>query len=577
MNLLTKLGILGWLLCISCSLPAQEADTTSCYKELEAEGLAYLEDNKYNLAINSFFSAYRCTDRPRDHKIDDHMQAVINKLKGIAKVAQNAAIAAEKAKTEAEAARQAEAAAKKEAQDNADEATRIAQQAESLRLALLADLEREKQAYQTALQLAYLSLKLSDNDNYDNAFSTFSKVVRDSFAQPLPVGSNLKNIQSHAGYLLVQNELGLTIWEEATWTPIAHLPDVENYTPVPHLAQFLFNTTGSNTLNMYIIPEQQQVALNAQHGERLTYASTNQYGYLTSSRDDNSILWNKQGRILTTLAGHDGNIYEHLYCGANNSIITRSSDGKLKYWSEQGEWISDLAQDYYFHDIELNQQGDLLAAATATGQILLWKGSSLDEQAQILQHGSTPVNKVRIFPTEENVLVSHDIKGQLKIWQLRQTSDPVPIPGLPTVQDFILLENPSDILAWTKAGKCYVIDQNGQIKNSWSVPEGNINGMAYAPSIDGFLSTSEKDNQYIRWWSREGEQHLQWETTVMPDKKWHGLFSTHQHYVIIPNLTNELVNVYPLPSEKLAELEQQTDFINRELLQAFNIQVWPKD
>lgn len=563
-------GVLLGLLTLLIACTAAQAQ--GCYESLEAEGIRYLETGQYNEAVNSFFSAYRCTDRPRDHRIDELMQDVINQLRGVAEEAKEAARAAEQAKEAEAVARVAEQKAKELAEAKAEEAAQNARRAESLRLALLADLEREKAAYSTGLQLAFLAVELSDPDIRQNALNAFAKVVRDSFTQLLPTGEELVRVESHEGYLLVEDEEGLTIWKEADWSFLNRLTGYSHVTPVEGQAQLIVETNNGQNLEMYVMPNQQAIALRGQHGADLTYASATGDSYITSSRDHTSIIWDNTGLAKHQLNGHNGNVYEHL-AWPGQGIVTRSSDGLVKLWSQEGAWQTDLASGKYVHDIEVSADGSVLAAASANGHLLYWVATASGRTSYDVVHGGSPVRKLRFLDSSGSRMLSIDVKGQLQFWRQGESASYAG-EDLPQCIDFKVLEQPLEILAWDAKGACYLLNPDGKIVARWQLPESQLMEIAYAPSTQTLLSNGFGDQQYIRWWSRNGDQLLSWRrANTDPDQQ--AFFSTDGAYFVIANPSLQVIEVSPLPGNILEQIKAQDNFINRSALADFKIQVWP--
>ncbi len=511
MQLLTSLFTLSFIL-LSIGLIAQSSNnnTPTCYQGLRSDGINLLSQGKYNKAVVSFFSAYRCADRPADHDIDRLMDEVINKLKKVAENAQQDA-------KEAEEARSGEAKAKIEAQQaqaqaeiNAEKAEKSAREAESLRLALIADIEREKKNYRLALPLAYLALQLSAPENRTEAFNNFAKVVRDSFVQHTPIETKLYQFNVHQGFFFIRDDKSVSIYQDNNGDKLERFSGISRYLLAPDTSDVLLIASNGGSNSIYSAGLKARTILSDQHTERVTYFTSDTKNYLTSSRDNTTIIWDKEGKLGSRLTGHQGNIYQHLLLPDQQIILTRSSDGRLKRWSLDGKYLADQAESTYFQTISSPSKGSNVLASTAEGELLIWDHEKLDQDPQRIKGSNSPIDQVDFFRPDLKTWTTKDILGNVRLWTLG--GEPIAIPSeITTAQGFIILPNRNEILVWIETGECFRLDDKGHLLSRWPHTFASLKDIVYAPVTETFLLTAHRDGMTTAEWTNlEGVPILRW-------------------------------------------------------------------
>lgn len=553
-------------------------NTYNCYGDQRKRGIAFLEQGRYNEAINSLFTAYRCADRPKnDHDIDQQMDKVINRLRGVAAQAQQDAQATEVARADEAKARALAQQAQSDAEANAIEAERSAKEAESLRLVLLSDIEREKKNYRTALPLAYLALQLSLVKNRREALNNFGKVVRDSFVRKIPFDTELYQIDAHDGYVFFRDEQGISIWEETNCQLVQHFPKSTQYIPISGRSEILLLDKGTGAPRLFSATSKRITILDDNHSERITYASANDFGYLTSSRDNTTMIWDSAGKFQAHLNGHRGNVYQHLYFPEQKNIVTRSSDGSLKRWSLAGKWLQDLSESSYFQTMASPSDASHLVAADARGELRLWEQQKLTDVPSQWKASDTPIDRVGFFHPNNQILASKNILGELRLWDQKGQALSSSLT-LDQVSDFLMLPKEDKILAWRKNGECLLLNEKAKLIDRWSLSGTNITAINYHASTQSFLATSQSDGQVlIQWFDLSGVSILRWEFSSDANP-WPASFSKDGQWIIIPNSEAGAIGIYPLPDNILAELSlKEAGLITDEILSDYQIQWWDRE
>ena len=120
-----------------------------CYTPVREDGLKYMRKGEYAKAIDQFWLALSsCDDKPDNHDlyklIKDAQRVQVATLEDNIQQKKAALVEAESAKNKAQELELLERTARKRADDNAELAIKEGRLAESMRLALLADISRER-------------------------------------------------------------------------------------------------------------------------------------------------------------------------------------------------------------------------------------------------------------------------------------------------------------------------------------------------------------------------------------------------------------------------------------------------
>ncbi|QLE57080.1 hypothetical protein [Nostoc sp. TCL26-01] len=134
----------------------------------------------------------------------------------------------------------------------------------------------------------------------------------------------------------------------------------------------------------------------------------------SASKDKTVKLWSRDGQLLHTLQGHDDEVLAVAWSPDSRVIASASKDKTVKLWSRDGQLLHTLqGHTDTVNWVSFSHDGELLASASDDATVKLW-----DRQGQILntlKDHSRRVNGVAWSP-DSQVLASVSIDSTVKLW-----------------------------------------------------------------------------------------------------------------------------------------------------------------
>lgn len=369
------------------SLCTAFAQKSPGYKELREDGMKHKNAGNYALATSSFWAAMLAPDKPADNDLSVQIQLCqerwVKDLEASVQQQKAAYEAAESARKTAETAKQSEAAARQEAERNARQAREQGIRAESLRMALVSDMVRQKGRTSDALNLSYLALQMAGSYMSPPMLRAFSDAVRDSFVVPFynspEMLGGLQLLQAPApGFLLKRNNGSHVLVRPGGNGLLAQVtewkPDHTHVVASPQGDRFV-GWGISPTAQVFDATGAVQAVLEG-HQEPIRTAAFSPDGrqLVTGSRDNTARLWGFAGKPPLVLSGHSGNVLWAAFSPDGSFVLTRSSDGTARVWSaKDGAPMGVIENDSaYLYDVRILPDSKHIAAVFSDGQARLY-------------------------------------------------------------------------------------------------------------------------------------------------------------------------------------------------------------
>lgn len=546
------------------------SQTSGCYEKVRSDGIRLLQNGQYGEALNQFWVARDCDDRPNQNDLDTWIKRTqdswVNALKGNVDAAQKAEREARQAREVAENAQKKEADARLLAENNRQKALEQGKLAESRRLALLADMARQRGQRSDAVLLAYLALQLSDEKLQDPIFQSFAAAVKDSFSRVLfttaaPVdqmvvagGADQSTLGVHAGtdfYLVAMDNpasnpqsMGdyqiLASWNDGKDTRIALRSKTGE-------TAYLWNKT-----NGVMVPLQG-------HTDKITHAafSPNGHRLVTCSRDNTARIWDATGAFIKAITGHKGNLYQTVFSPDGEYLLTRSSDGTAGLWTRDGQAIATLGgEEAYFYDACFAPQGSVILTASAKGaQLWDFQGNS------ILAFGQeTGPLKSASFLSNGDKILGYSADKSVRIWGKdgvlwKELTPAGESSGVATAH------HGQEILTWGQANQLKIWNQEGVLLQTVSGQSGTLMDARFSPDDHQLHTTSREGTS--RLWSENGQSLIEWQLET--DNPVPGVFSTAPAGIITTAQNNRNIWFCPMPQLVYQQLKEDHSSLIPEL------------
>lgn len=134
----------------------------------------------------------------------------------------------------------------------------------------------------------------------------------------------------------------------------------------------------------------------------------------SGSTDKTAKLWDKNGKLIYTLTGHQGEINSTSFSPDGNTIATASWDKTVKLWSKDGNKITTLEghKDGVF-GVSFSPDGNTIATASGDGTIKLWNKEG--KELKTLYGHKGGVNCV-IFSPDGSTIATAGWDKTIKLW-----------------------------------------------------------------------------------------------------------------------------------------------------------------
>jgi WD40 repeat protein len=222
----------------------------------------------------------------------------------------------------------------------------------------------------------------------------------------------------------------------------------------------------------------------------------------TASRDGTAIIWDKQGKYLTTLSGHKGAIYSVSFSADSQYIATASADNTAKLWNLQGqELVTFKEHKGSVYNLSFSPDGQYLATTSRDNTARLWnlKGKLL----VVFRGHQKSVDDVTFSPDSQRIATaSRD--GTVKVWNLKGqelanlTEEGTSFYSVSFSRDGKMLA------AAASDGTVKVWDQIGNLLVTLKGHENFVNSVNFSPQ--GKLIATASSDGTAKIWNLKGEE-----------------------------------------------------------------------
>jgi WD40 repeat protein len=200
------------------------------------------------------------------------------------------------------------------------------------------------------------------------------------------------------------------------------------------------------------------------------HASGTQIAGGTGNQGNNTVkIWERNGRLLTTLVGHQDTVNSVSFSAREPSIITASSDGTVKIWHGEGKEITTLSghQESVF-DAVVSPDEKWLVTGSSDGTARVWDLQALARHKSELAENSSVHSSVAIDATGATIAIARK-GGEIELFDrqgktlARISTNIFSILGLafsPDGEKIVGVGNKGEIQVWNRSGKSIAKGKN---------------------------------------------------------------------------------------------------------------------
>jgi WD40 repeat protein len=243
--------------------------------------------------------------------------------------------------------------------------------------------------------------------------------------------------------------------------------------------------------------------------------------FATASDDKTVKLWSRDGILLTILKGHTGKITCATFSPDSQMIATGSADKTVKLWKSDGTLIANLSRHIdAVWTISFSSNGQILASGSADKTVRLWSKSGAF--LNVLSTNGRVQNLK--FRSDDQSILSATENNIVDVWKLDGTPLET-ITGLGAVLNTGISFSPDyeTIATANYDGTIRLWNLRNKLLHTFKEHTSAVWGVEFSPDGQSLLTTSWDGTAKL--WKRDG--HLL-KTIPLPKKKdnvWKGIFS----------------------------------------------------
>jgi WD40 repeat protein len=232
-----------------------------------------------------------------------------------------------------------------------------------------------------------------------------------------------------------------------------------------------------------------------------TYSRPDGQLIATASDDHTVKLWHSDGRLIKTINGHTGEVYDVAFSPDGRLLASAGLDRTIRLWDRSGKFLHNLrGHQSEIWDVSFSPDGQLLASASHDETVKLWRvrDSTL---VRTLTGQQGRVYKVVFSPDGQRLLVANEERNA-QLWTINGKR----LATFPSQQGsvFGVAFSPDGQLAVTggvdKTVKIWRVD--GTLLKILSGHQGPIFDVSFSPN--GQLIASASFDGTIRIWNPDG-------------------------------------------------------------------------
>jgi WD40 repeat protein/energy-coupling factor transporter ATP-binding protein EcfA2 len=222
---------------------------------------------------------------------------------------------------------------------------------------------------------------------------------------------------------------------------------------------------------------------------------------LASASEDGTIkIWQLDGKLVSTISGHNNKIRSISFSPDSQMIASASSDNTIKVWKNNGELVSVLTgHSGAVNRVKFSPDGQMIISASNDGSIRFWPLSS--NSIFTLGTDNAKINSIS-FSRNNQIVASASTDRTIKLWNRNGTLLKTLIGHSDSVNDVVFSPDNQIIASASTDRTIKLWNSDGTLLNTLIGHSDSVNEVVFS-SNNQIIASASADNT-VKLWNSQG-------------------------------------------------------------------------
>jgi WD40 repeat protein len=288
--------------------------------------------------------------------------------------------------------------------------------------------------------------------------------------------------------------------------------------------QTIVSGSGDGTVKLWNREGRELLSIEGHQDEvRSVAISPDGQTIVSGSQDGTAKLWSRDGHELLTFNGHQASVTSVVFSSDGQTIVSGSGDGTVKLWNREGRELLTLdGHKRVITSVAISPDGQTIVAGSWDHTVKLW---SRDGRELMPLKGHQYVVSSVAFSPDGQTIVSGSWDHTVKLWS-REGRELLTLKGhkylvnsvafSPDGQTVVSGSTDRSVKLWSR-DRSSILDGRELLTLSHQAP---VHSVAFSPDGQTIVSAGGSKGGTVKLWSRDGRElptlkgHQDWVTSV---------------------------------------------------------------